>query len=211
MGTLDKLQAAAVKAQQQLADATAAHHAELQAATARNDERRAAYWSDATDRMPAHTDAQQAARAAVVDALAAGDTVAALAAYGDYVRRHAEAAGFHQVARNGTATYVYTEDVKADPDARAGLREDRQGYTTPTMRRVTRRVPAHVWHRDHDEPPPDGYKLEHPAGLTASTYPDPDPFTSLLAEGTALLHQQHKAAHQAELQAPLAAQLEDEH
>lgn len=207
MGAVDQLRRQAEKLADQLRDAEAKHTAEQAAIRDRNDERRADFWSDASDRCATARRAVTEARAAVIDKAAEGDTTGALAAYGEYVARAAEAAVVIGQAQNATRTYVWTEARQVDPNDKP--RRHKNGYHTPAMERHEVRVLASVWQRTNDTAPPAQYVTEYPPNVNGQPQAV-EPFDKLLTLGLERFTDERRRTFAAEYLAPLTASLEPE-
>ena len=201
MSTLEALRAKADKLATQLRDATANAEAEQTAKDGRNTERTTAFWSDAGDRCQRAHEATVQARAAVVDAAAEGDTLAALEAYPVYVRATVEHVAVAHLARRATAVHVFTEVRQVDPNAPAPTKVN-GSYITPRMHAVEVRRPA------SEGVPAAQYTTVHAPGVPTSAPADAVDFATLLAEGSARLAESHRAAYVAALTGALADQLE---
>lgn len=207
MSAVATLRARADKLADQLQDAEVKAAAALHERAARNDQRRAGFWADATERCTDARHAVLAARKAVVDHAATGDTVAALAAFGEYVARVAEVGVIVGQAQQATRTYEWTERRQVDPTDTARMGKD--GLHAPRMEKHDVRVLAAVWNRDHDGPPPSSYQTTYPAGVHGLP-PSVEPFDKLLAEGVEGHLASHRQVFLADFLAPLQAELEPE-
>jgi len=202
MSTLETLRARADKLAEQYRAAVSNAEAEQAAKDARNADRTAAFWADAGDRCTRAYAATVEARAAVVDAAAEGDTLAALEAYPAYVRSTVEYIALVNLAQRATRMYVYSEQQQVDPDAPAASKSG-DSYNAPRMHTVEVRRPA-------SEGQPSGqYRTVYPDGVPMSAPDAAVGFPELLAAGVARLTESHRAAYVAAFTGALSDQLED--
>ncbi|MFC5730942.1 MULTISPECIES: hypothetical protein [Nocardioides] len=203
---METLRNKAARIAAQLRDAEAVAEQAVADRKSRNAERRAAFWANAGDRCTAAHERRRDARTAVVDLVAGGDLVAALAAYGDYLRRSTEADVVVRLAQDATREYVYSEKrATGTPVSPSGMRQD-----YPTAERVEVRTLASEYDALHAGPPRGHYETVYADGVPHSAGDRPESFTDLLTAGTGRLTESHRAAFTAELLAPLLGELEPE-
>jgi hypothetical protein len=211
VSALDTLRQKAEKAADALRDAETKAADEAAAIRERNAQRRTEFWSNAGTRCQEARRAVSAARATVVDSVAAGDMQGALSAYSEYVRRVVEAGVVIGAAQRATGAYVWTETQQVDPDDQPSMIGG--VLHRPETEKVERRMLVADWNRlDHIGPPSDAHgpaRPEYPEHVGGHA-PDRAGLDKLVTEGLTRLEKEHAAAYTSDLLAPLHASLEAE-